>query len=74
MQHGVKKLYFNGERIGHILLFEFSEWNSKFFEEIMEVVNRHPELELIWPKHESVLSLHGLEIDFTFKNGMEVKA
>lgn len=64
-------------RNGRILLFEFNEWNSKFFEEIMDVVNRHPELELTWLKHESMLSLHGLEIDLVhwrvYCNKQEIK-
>lgn len=43
----------------------------------MDVVNRHPELELTWLKHESMLSLHGLEIDLVhwrvYCNKQEIK-
>ena len=59
------------------MLLEFSEKNSDFFSEIMEVINRHPEFELLWMKHEPVLSLYGLEINSAhrkvFYNKQEIK-
>lgn len=52
-----------GDYIGRILLLEFCERNSQVFDEIMAVVKKHPEFDLLWQKYEPMMSLPGLEID-----------
>lgn len=52
-----------GGNIGHALFIEFNEKDSSVIDEVMEVFRQHPEFELLWLKHEPVLSLSGLEID-----------
>ena len=52
-----------GGNIGHALFIEFNEKDSSVIDEVMEVFRQHPEFELLWLKHEPVLSLPGLEID-----------
>lgn len=49
--------------IGRALFIEFSEGDSSVLDEIMEVLERHPEFEFLWLKHELVMSLPGLEIN-----------
>ncbi|MDE7002342.1 MAG: response regulator transcription factor [Lachnospiraceae bacterium] len=45
------------------MIVESGERNFSVIDEVIEVLKRHPEFELLWLKHESVLSLPGLEID-----------
>ena len=45
-----------------IMVLEFTDCDSAIFDEIMEVVNRHPDIEYLRVKDEQVLSLPGLEI------------
>lgn len=45
-----------------IMVLEFKDYDSFIFDEIMEVVNRHPEIEYLRVKDEQVLSIPGLEI------------
>lgn len=45
-----------------IMVLEFKDYDSFIFDEIMEVVNRHPEIEYLCVKDEQVLSIPGLEI------------
>ena len=45
-----------------IMVLEFKDCDSAIFDEIMEVVNRHPDIEYLRVKDEQVLSLPGLEI------------
>ena len=45
-----------------IMVLEFTDCDSAIFDEIMEVVNRHPDIEYLRVKDEQVLSLTGLEI------------
>ena len=45
-----------------IMVSEFKDCDSVIFDEIMEVVNRHPDIEYLRVKDEQVLSLPGLEI------------
>ena len=45
-----------------IMVLEFTDCDSAIFDEIMEVVNRHPGIEYLRVKDEQVLSLPGLEI------------
>lgn len=51
-----------GGNIGHALFIEFNEKDSSVIDEVMEVFRQHPEFELLWLKHEPMLSLPGLEI------------
>ena len=46
-----------------IIVFETNEQKSVVFSELMEVLERHSELEFLHLKHELPLSLGGLEID-----------
>lgn len=59
-----------------ILMFESNERKSVVFKELMEALESHPELEIIWMKHEPVLSFPGLEIDSThrqvYSNGQKI--
>ncbi len=45
-----------------IMVLEFNDYDSSIFDEIMEVVNRHPDIEYLRVKDEQVLSIPGLEI------------
>lgn len=45
-----------------IMVLEFKDCDFAIFDEIMEVVNRHPDIEYLRVKDEQVLSLPGLEI------------
>ena len=45
-----------------IMVLEFTDCDSAIFDEIMEVVNHHPDIEYLRVKDEQVLSLPGLEI------------
>ena len=45
-----------------IMVLEFTDCDSAILDEIMEVVNRHPDIEYLRVKDEQVLSLPGLEI------------
>ena len=45
-----------------IMVLEFKDCDSAIFDEIMEVVNCHPDIEYLRVKDEQVLSLPGLEI------------
>ena len=45
-----------------IMVLEFTDCDSAIFDEIMEVVNSHPDIEYLRVKDEQVLSLPGLEI------------
>lgn len=46
-----------------IIVFETNKQKSVVFSELMEVLERHSELEFLHLKHELPLSLGGLEID-----------
>lgn len=46
-----------------IIVFEANEQKSVVFSELMEMLERHSELEFLHLKHELPLSLGGLEID-----------
>lgn len=50
------------ETIERILVIEFNEQNFSAFDEIMEVVKRHPDFESLQLKDEPMVSLPGLEI------------
>lgn len=52
-----------GGNIGRVLIIESNEGSHSIIDEIIETLKKHPEFELLWLKHESVLSLLGLEID-----------
>ncbi len=45
-----------------IVVLELHDQDSGIFDEIMEVVNRHPDIEYLRIKDEPMLSLPGLEI------------
>lgn len=45
-----------------IMILEFADCDSAIFDEVMEVVNRHSDIEYLRVKDEQVLSLPGLEI------------
>ena len=45
-----------------IMVLEFTDCDSAIFDEIMEVVNSHPDIEYLRVKDEQMLSLPGLEI------------
>ncbi len=45
-----------------IVVLELQEQDSDIFDEIMEVINRHPDIEYLRIKDEPMLSLPGLEI------------
>lgn len=48
--------------IGRILIIEFTEHNSSAFDEIVEVLRKHPDFEYLRLKDEPMVSLPGLEI------------
>ena len=52
-----------GGNIGRVLIIESNEGSHSIIDEIIETLKKHPEFELLWLKHEPVLSLPGLEID-----------
>ena len=52
-----------GGNIGRALIIESNEGSYSIIDEIIETLKKHPEFELLWLKHEPVLSLPGLEID-----------
>lgn len=52
-----------GDRIERVLIIESSARNVPIIDEILEKLKNHPDFELLWLKHEPVLSLPGLEID-----------
>jgi len=45
-----------------IMILEFADCDSAIFDEVMDVVNRHSDIEYLRVKDEQVLSLPGLEI------------
>lgn len=53
--------------IERILIVESGESNFSVVDEIMEVLKRHPEFELLLLKHEPVLSFTGLDIDIAHR-------
>jgi len=52
-----------GDRIERVLIIESSAKVVPIIDEILEKLKNHPDFELLWLKHEPVLSLPGLEID-----------
>lgn len=50
------------ETIGRIVIIEFAEQNSSAFDEIVEVLKKHPNFEYLWLKDKPMVSLPGLEI------------
>lgn len=56
-------MYKEGDSIERILVIESERRNISIIDEILEGLKEHPEFELLWLKHEPVLSLPGLEID-----------
>ena len=52
-----------GGNIGRVLIIESNEGSHSIIDEIIETLKKHPEFELLWLKHEPVLSIPGLEID-----------
>ena len=52
-----------GDSIGHIIILDLQEQDSKAFEEILSVLEAYPEIEKHEMKRISMLSLPGLEID-----------
>ena len=65
-----------GDRIDRVLIIESNARNVPVIDEILETLNDHPSIELLWLKHEPGLSLPGLEIDLAhrrvFCNSQEV--
>lgn len=51
-----------GDSIGRILVIEFGEQDSPAFDEVMDVLKRHPAFDYQQLNEESVLSIPGLEI------------
>lgn len=51
-----------GDDIGRMLLVEFADNDSVAFDEVMEVLQKYPDFQKFEVKHESKLSLPGLEI------------
>lgn len=51
-----------GDGIGRILVIEFDEQDSPVFDEVMDVLRRHPDFECQQLNDDSVLSIPGLEI------------
>lgn len=51
-----------GDSIGRILIVEFKGQDSLAFNEVMEVLKRHPDFEYMQMSDESILSVPGLEI------------
>lgn len=58
---GIKK-DIEGDSIGRILIVEFKGQDSPAFDEVMEVLRRHPDFEYMQMNDESILSVPGLEI------------
>lgn len=52
----------SGDNFVRIVVFEFSDLDNSVFDEIMEVVKRHPDFEYYQVKDESMLAFPGLEI------------
>ena len=52
-----------GGNISRVLIIESNEGSHSIIDEIIKTLKKHPEFELLWLKHEPVLSLPGLEID-----------
>ncbi len=52
-----------GDNIERVLIIESSERSASVIDEVIAIMKRHPEFELLWLKHEPMLSLPGLEID-----------
>lgn len=59
----MKWLQRGGDRIERVLIIESSARSVPIIDEILEKLKNHPDFELLWLKHEPVLSLPGLEID-----------
>ena len=51
-----------GDGIGRILMIEFGEQDSPAFDEVMDVLKRHPDFDYQQLNEDSVLSIPGLEI------------
>jgi len=51
-----------GDGIGRILMIEFGEQDSPAFDEVMDVLKRHPDFDCQQLNEDSVLSIPGLEI------------
>ena len=51
-----------GGGIGRILMIEFGEQDSSAFDEVMDVLKRHPDFDYQQLNEDSVLSIPGLEI------------
>ena len=51
-----------GGSIGRILMIEFGEQDSPAFDEVMDVLKRHPDFDYQQLNEDSVLSIPGLEI------------
>lgn len=56
-----------GDRIERVLIIESSARGVPIIDEILEKLKNHPDFELLWLKHEPVLSLPGLEIDLAHR-------
>lgn len=56
-----------GDRIERVLIIESSARGVPIIDEILEKLKNHPDFELLWLKHEPVLSLSGLEIDLAHR-------
>ncbi len=54
---------YGGGIIGRVLIAEFSDKNFYVIDEILDVLKRYPDFELLWLEHEPMLSFSGLEID-----------
>ncbi len=52
-----------GDGIGRVIIFEFNDHTSDFFDGILEMVKQHSELKVYSLDYESVLLLSDLEID-----------
>lgn len=65
-----------GDNIGRIIILELTERDSSAFEDILSFLSRHPNLEKWELRDEPILSLPGLEIDFSKRsvssNGQEI--
>ena len=66
-----------GDNIGRILVIESQERDIPIIDEILEKLKADPDFELLWLKHEPMLSFSGLEIDPTHRkvycNSQEIK-
>lgn len=65
MLYVVGTVYFLGGGVGieRVLVIESSARNISLIDEILEKLKDHPDFEILWLKHEPMLSLPGLEID-----------